>query len=103
MKDSPLPPGVKEEDLGKCDHAIRIPGNSKAYEIGVCKLANGNYSLRWDFWQGGYGMQDKVGANAGKLSQLYGVHVAAKAARKQGYSVQRRQLQDGRIQLMCSR
>ena len=28
--DSPLPAGFRKQDLGKCEHALRIPNNSRA-------------------------------------------------------------------------
>ena len=33
--DHPLPTGFAKDDLGTCEHAIRIPGNDHAYEIGI--------------------------------------------------------------------
>ena len=33
--DYALPVGFAKEDLGTCEHAIRIPGNDRAYEIGI--------------------------------------------------------------------
>lgn len=101
LGDTPLPAGLKASDLGKCDHALRIAGNAKAYEIGVKQMADGTYRLLWDFWQGGYGLQDKVGQNAGKLIQEYAAQVALKKARQQGFAVQRKMLADGRVQLVC--
>src|SRR5438552_1836555 len=73
--DYPLPEGFSEKDLGKCEHAIRIPGNRSAYEIGVVKSRTGTgYQLVWDFWQGGYGMEKMVGGKDGdKLKQQYEV------------------------------
>ena len=101
----PLPAGFHEADLGHCEHAIKIPGNEKAYEIGICQRRDGKpgFTLLWDFFNGGYGLQEKVGQNAGKLTQLYAVHVATKQAKQQGYAVQRKVLQDGKIQLACRR
>ena len=99
--DYPLPAGMTTKDLGKCDHAIRIPGDSKAYEIGVRKY-NGKYTLVWDFYNGGYGMAEKVGGNeAGKLLQAYGVNAAERAAKKQGMLTKRMQQPDGTIRLVC--
>ena len=73
--DYPLPEGMTAGDLGKCDHAIRVKGNPDAYEIGVVesKTKRGAYSLAYDFWNDGYGLMQKVGANAGKLKQEYTV------------------------------
>lgn len=87
--DYPMPVGFKASDLGKCEHAIRIPGNSNAYEIGVVKRKDGRpgYQLLWDFWQGGYGMQEKVGTNGDKLKQHYTAQYSMKSWQKKGYRV----------------
>jgi hypothetical protein len=99
--DYPMPAGFKASDLGKCEHAIRIPGASCAYEIGVVGRKDGKpgYQLLWDFWAGGYGMQAKVGNNGDKLKQEYAVQVAMKHARAQGYQVSRKQKEDGSVVL----
>jgi hypothetical protein len=85
--DYPLPRGFSVEDLGKCDHAIRVPGNAQAYEIGVVKRRDGRpgYVLLWDFWLGGYGLQEKVGEGAHKLRQAYAVEAAKRAAKQAGH------------------
>ncbi len=103
--DFPLPAGFAKGDLGKCEHAMRIGDNAKAYEIGICKRRDGKpgWVMLWDFFAGGYGLQAKVGENAGKLTQKYATHVAIKQARRQGFSVQQRQLADGRVQLTLNR
>jgi hypothetical protein len=48
--DYPLPEGIKESDLGKCEHKIHFPGIN--YEVGVIKSKTqaGAYSLLWDFF-----------------------------------------------------
>jgi len=75
--DYPMPEGFTKQDLGKCDHAIGIPGDRKAYEIGVVKSKDGSesYQLLWDFWQGGFGLQAKVGNNCDKLTHEYAKEV----------------------------
>ena len=55
--DSPLPEGINIDDLGKCDHAIKIP--ECAYEIGVVKRGY-KYTLLWDSWHRG-GLEQKIG------------------------------------------
>lgn len=90
--DTPLPQGFTVQDLGKCSHAIRIPGNSQAYEIGVCRNKSGDgYSLLWDSWAGGYGMVSRVsdghGENVNKLKQAYGTQVTLNTLRRQGYRI----------------
>jgi uncharacterized protein DUF1257 len=84
--DYPLPEGFTNADLGKCDHAISIPGDSKAYEIGVVEK-DGKYVLLWDFWNGGYGMEKKVGKDGGLLKQQYAAKVAIKELRRAGFQV----------------
>jgi len=58
----------------KCDHAISIPNNSNAYEIGVIKK-NDSYELEWDTWNNGYGLVDKAGKNMSLLKTSYSKHV----------------------------
>ena len=65
--DSPLPEGIALEDLGKCDHAIRI--QDCAYEIGIVKRGS-KYILLWDSWHTG-GLEQKIGKEAGILKQAY--------------------------------
>lgn len=102
--DYPTPAGVKTSDLGKCDHAIRIPGNKTSYEIGVVrsKVDAKAYNLLWDFWAGGYGMQEKVGKDATKLIDHYGAQVAKKQLKRQGYRINQTIGQQGQVVLEVS-
>jgi len=103
--DYPVPAGFEASELGQCEHAIRIPGQPGAYEIGVVKRRDGKpgFALLWDFWNGGWGLEDAVGQDCKKLRQAYGVAVATKQARKQGYRVQQQIGQDGKVRLTCLR
>lgn len=104
--DYPLPAGFKKEDLGKCEHAIRVKGaGNQTYEVGVVKRRDGKegWTLLWDFYAGGYGLRDKVGEKAGELVKSYAASVAMKAARKLGYRVTEKRLETGEIQLTASR
>lgn len=105
--DYPLPVGYTKNDLGKCDHVLRIPGNAAAYEIGVCRRRDGKagYTLQWDFYAGGYGMTAKVGGDkAPKLVQGYATHVAIKAARAGGFRVIGRSVKaDGTVLVQVQR
>lgn len=69
------PPGFTQEELGRCLHAIRIPGQSEAYEIGVVERRDGEegYTLLWDAWRGGFGLQDMIGENASLLNYHYSI------------------------------
>lgn len=91
---------------GFCEHAIRVKGNPKAYEIGLTKRADGTgYEIKWDTWSGGFGLVAAVGGEkAEKLKQTYAAEVAAKAARRAGFRVVQRSVRsDGSIQIVTQR
>lgn len=94
--DYPLPEGFSKEDMGKCEHALSIPGNKGAYEIGVCKARDGsdNYELLWDFWGGGFGLEERVGEGAMKLCEEYSVAYAKQCLEEQGYMVIEEEIQE---------
>ena len=81
--DAPLPEGVQIEDLGKCHHAIKVPGAQ--YEIGVIKN-NDSYVLLWDSWHSG-GLEAKIGPNAGLLKQAYAIERIKIESRLKGYQL----------------
>jgi hypothetical protein len=93
--DAPLPEGLSIEDLGRCDHAIGVPGAE--YEIGV-RAKIGGFRLLWDSYQRG-GLEQKVGKGAGLLKQAYGIEKAKIEARRKGYSVYESRKADGSITL----
>jgi len=98
--DYPIPAGFKESDLGKCDHALRIPGNREAYEIGVVKSKTGTgYELLWDFWAGGHGLTAKVGQSGDRLKQAYQVRHTERHWQRKGCRTQVIQRQDGFVEL----
>ena len=80
--DSPLPEGIATEQLGICDHAIRVPGCT--YEIGVVKR-NSSYTLLWDSWE--TALRLKIGLDAGVLRQAYTVEAVKQDAKLNGYRV----------------
>lgn len=84
----PTPEGMTEDELGKCVHAIGIPGSLAAYEIGVIQRA-GSYGLAFDNWHGGYGLEAVAGAGCKKLIEEYSVVVAERAAAMQGWLTER--------------
>jgi hypothetical protein len=81
--DTPLPEGITTSDLGKCDHAIRVPGAQ--YEIGIVKRDR-KYILLWDFWHQG-GLEQKLGKNAGRLKQAYTIERVRKEGRLKGHRI----------------
>ena len=101
--DYPCPDGFTVEDLGKCEHAIGVPGT--AWEIGLARPRNGQgYRLLFDFYgtQGQPIKQAVGGENAQKFVQLYAVHAATKAAQRKGLTVRRVQLANGAINLVMT-
>ena len=89
--DTPLPEGINIEDIGKCDHAIRVPGC--AYEVGVIKRGE-HYILLWDYYSEG-GLEPKIGPNAGILKQAYTVARVRKEARQKGYRIREKKMDQG--------
>lgn len=71
--DYKLPEGVTQDQLGKCDHALAVAGNPSAYEVGIVSQPDGTFKLMWDFWAGGYGLQEKIGQDCSKLTAGYTV------------------------------
>jgi hypothetical protein len=100
-----MPAGFTVEEMGHCEHAIRIPGNSRAYEIGVVTRRDGKagYALLLDAWQGGFGLTEKIGESGQKLKQNYSSAVARAHMIRHGYRVISSTKQDGTIVLRASR
>jgi len=101
---------VKAPD-GICEHAIRVKGNPRAYEIGLVKRSDGKagWSLVWDHWAGGHGLCEKVmysergkrqKPNADKLKDWYAAEVAKKQMRRQGFRVNAYQM-EGKVRVSC--
>ncbi len=89
--DSPLPEGITHYDLGKCDHAIRVPGAQ--YEIGVVRRDK-KYTLLWDFWHQG-GLEQRIGKNAGLLKQAYTIERVRMEARLKGHRISEQKAEKG--------
>lgn len=77
--DAPLPQGVRKEELGACDHAIRVPKAS--YEIGVKLMSDGDYTLLCDTWPCG-GLPRDV---SDQLTQAYVLEDIRMRAEEKGY------------------
>jgi len=102
--DAPLPEGMTEEDLGQCEHALRVKGRPNAYEVGVIKAKNGKgYTLLFDYYAGGQGLMKHIGDNAGKLTQRYAAEAAIKQARRQGFQCRETVGTDGKIRIIARR
>lgn len=82
--DYPLPAGFTKDDLGKCDHVIKVPGTD--YEVGVVKLKDKpGYTMLYDFWGPGQGLLKKFGTGLTKLVDNYSVEALKSKARAKGY------------------
>jgi len=97
--DYPLPKGFTKFDMGHCDHALSIPGNPNAYEVGVCKRRDGveGWLLQFDFYAGGNGLISKIGKDAGKLCDEYAAAVAKRKLKAKGFMVKRTVTSTGKI------
>lgn len=122
MGDYPLPQGFKAEDLGKCDHAIKVPGTT--WEVGVARARNADgslapgYTLLCDFFgsQGlpiakalggtfsnpGTGAERANSMTFNRFLQEYGVAKATAEAKRMGYTVQRQTTANGAVKLVMS-
>lgn len=89
--DYPIPEGFTAADMGRCDHAIRVPG--ARYEIGIVHR-NGRYHLLWDFYRAG-GLERVLGKGACKLKQAYSIERVRREAKLKGYHVQERKTERG--------
>jgi hypothetical protein len=78
----------------KADHVIRLKG---PYDIAVQRTGK-SYSLTTDWWNGH--VEKEVGANFGKLVQLYATHKVMREARRKGHRVTRKREKDGAIRLV---
>jgi hypothetical protein len=101
--DYPLPTGFMKEDLGKCKHAIGIPGTN--WEVGLAKPRTGKgLRLLFDFFgsDGAPILKALGGEQANKFKQLYGVARAEIAAKKLGHTVKRQVMSNGAINVVIT-
>lgn len=79
--DTPLPKELTLVDLKEVDYEIKVP--KAQYSIGV-KIKDGKVHLLYDFWKGGFGLEQALGGSScGKLKQHYNMAEALLAAKKQ--------------------
>jgi len=95
--------GIAPERYGTSDAGvIRVPGAS--YEIGVYRLPDGTFGLVYDNFNKGRGIETHLGAGLPRLRQTYADRRTAKSfmeLRAKGYTVQRRELEDGSVQYVA--
>lgn len=93
--DYPLPEGFTVADLGKCQHAIKVPGCD--WEIGIAQPRNAKgLRLVFDFWGPGQALSKALGGNdAREFVARYEAVRAEAACRKAGYRTTREKAQHG--------
>lgn len=92
--------GIKPEDYGKSEHAIKLPDCS--YEIGVVRNNKGELTLAYDFWGEGRKLKAAIGEGCEKLVQHYGVNKAALIARAKGHIMQKQLQPNGDIKVLLT-
>jgi Protein of unknown function (DUF1257) len=97
MGDTPLPEGVKQSDLGKCSHVIKLP--NAGYDVGVVQQTDGTFRLMFDYWGPGQELVKTFGTNMEKLIQQYNKAVVVKQAKAKGYFCRTKELPNGAIRL----
>lgn len=98
--DYPLPEGMTKADLGKCSHAIKVPGAQ--YEVGVVQnKKTGHFGLVYDFWGTTQGepIMKRLGKGLEKLKAEYAAQAAIEQAQRRGLRVTRTLLPDNRLRL----
>lgn len=102
--DYKLPEGMKAEDLGKCDHVVKVPGVN--YEISLVKRKDGKgFTPMYDFWGNGTGehdgnkLKEKFGGKLEKFVDAYSVEALKRQAMRKGYLASEKALPNGKIQL----
>jgi hypothetical protein len=78
--DTPLPEGLKVEDLGHCTHAIKVPGCN--YEVGLVQTQTG-YRVIFDYYEGAL-TRALGGREAPLLKREYAIAAVKQQARKMG-------------------
>lgn len=103
--DYPLPAGFTAEELGKCEHVIKVPG--VRYEVGVVPLKTGKgYTLLYDFYgrsghHDGEKLRDKFGTGLTKLVDAYSIEALKAKARAKGY-ISSEKVVNGKTQLVVT-
>jgi len=77
------------------DLAVKLKGR---YDVGFLKQPDGTYQMTADWWQGHVAAE--IGAEGGRLCQVYVFHVIAIQARKKGLGVFRSVTDDGSLRVV---
>ncbi len=105
--DYPLPKGFTREELGTCEHVIRVPG--VRYEIGLAKARTETgepvkgFTMLYDFYgrstaHDGEKLREKFGNGLTKLVDAYSLAALTRKARAKGLTTTTKTV-DGKIHL----
>ena len=100
-----MPEGWTLSEMGQCEHAIRLKGDSRYYEIGLAARRDGKagYQLLCDI-SGAHWVKEKLGEKFEKLRQWYAVEVAVRAAKRAGFRVVKKVVRsDGSVAITTQR
>lgn len=97
VEDYPLPEGFTAEDLGHCDHVIKIDGAT--YDIGLARAKDGaGYVMLFDYYCQDVMLEVIGGEKANRFLQTYALNKTEREMRKIGISSLKRQvLPNGKI------
>lgn len=106
--ESLVPEGFRGDEIGRCEHALRVRGNGTAYELGVARRRDGRpgYVLLFEEYganSAGKALLDAVGPGCRHLKREYAYAVARKTAVAQGFTVNEQRQPDGSIRLRLTR
>ena len=87
-----MPKDMKMEDLGKCHHAISIPGCK--YEIGIIQK-NDHLVIAYDAFD--RNLAEAIGAKAAKFNQYYEAEHVRAQFRANGYIFHESKTEDGTL------
>jgi len=94
--------GIKPEQYGKCEHAIRVPDCE--YEISLVRDDRGRLVPIYDFYGPGQRIRKLLGSGCERLRQQYGAEVTKKTMRRRGWRVSEQyDPQTHQIKLRCVR
>jgi hypothetical protein len=91
---------------GRCEHAVAVPNDTEAYEVGVVNNPAGEgFVMAFDSFDPCRRMVDKVGQDCGLLAQEYAAQVAEMEAQElisQGWQIQRVVQPNGDLQVVLT-
>ena len=95
--------GIDPKTYGKCEHAIKVKNaNKETYEIGLVRDPERSdaWTMVYDFWQGGFGLEKVAGKNLAILQKEYTKMVSVDQLTNLGYMVEVEELENGELDVI---